>query len=152
VTTLTDTEASALHEALDDEYRAWSTYDQVIADFGDVRPFINIRDAEVRHIEALTTLFARYGLALPANSWSGKVERFASVQAACEAGVAAEIANGAMYERLLAVTRQPDVATVLRRLQQASQQRHLPAFRRCADGRERTAGGRVRGRHRGGRP
>jgi hypothetical protein len=109
-------------------------YDQVIADFGAIRPFVHIRDAEARHIGALAGLFARHGLPLPDNPWPGKVERYASVQAACEAGVAAEIANGAMYERLLAVTRQPHVATVLRRLQEASQQRHLPAFRRCAEG------------------
>jgi hypothetical protein len=33
-----DTEIAALHEALDDEYRAWATYDQVIADHGAVQP------------------------------------------------------------------------------------------------------------------
>jgi hypothetical protein len=149
VNALTDAEVAALHEALDDEYRAWSTYDQVIADFGEVLPFVNIRDAEARHIEALATLFERHGLSLPANPWPGRVERFASVQAACEAGVAAEIANGAMYERLLAVTQQPDMGTVLRRLQEASQQRHLPAFQRCVEGGPGACGG-VR-RHRGGR-
>lgn len=147
---LTDAELAALHEALDDEYRAWSTYGQVIADFGESPPFVHIRDAEARHVEALATLFARHGLPLPPNPWPGKVQRFASRQAACEAGVAAEIANGAMYERLLAVTQQPDVATVLRRLQQASQERHLPAFRRCAEGGSAAAGGRRR--YRGGRP
>jgi hypothetical protein len=43
---LNETEIHALHEALDDEYRAWATYDQVIADFGEVLPFRNIREAE----------------------------------------------------------------------------------------------------------
>lgn len=148
MTALTDAEIRALHEALDDEYRAWSVYDQVIADFGAIRPFVHIRDAEARHIEALAGLYARHGLPLPDNPWPGKVERYASVHAACEAGVAAEIANGAMYERLRAVTRQPDVATVLRRLQEASQQRHLPAFRRCAEGGTGACGG-GRRRHRG---
>jgi len=65
--TLTDQEVRALKEALDDEYRAWATYDQVIADFGEVRPFINIRDAERRHIEALATLFSRYRLPVSEN-------------------------------------------------------------------------------------
>lgn len=146
---LSDAEVAALHEALEDEYRAWATYDQVIADFGSVRPFVNIRDAEARHIEALATVFARHGLELPANPWPGKVDRYATVQAACEAGVAAEIANGAMYERLLAVVRQPDVVTVLRRLQEASRLRHLAAFRRCAEARPAGCGGGHR--HRGGR-
>ena len=92
--TLTAVEINALHEALEDEYQSWSIYDQVIQDFGEVRPFINIRDAEARHIEALRTLYLRYGVAIPENAWVGKVERYSSVQAACEASVAAEIANG----------------------------------------------------------
>ena len=135
---LTEAEIHALNEALDDEYHAWATYDQVIADFGEVRPFINIRDAEARHIEALCTLFARYGLPVPENPWPGKVPRYTSLHAACEAGVAAEIANGQMYERLLGATRRPDILMVLRNLQEASQQRHLVAFQRCT---QRSAGG-----------
>ena len=58
MTSLSQAEINALLEALDDEYRAWSTYDQVLRDFGDVRPFINIREAEARHIE---TLLEHYG-------------------------------------------------------------------------------------------
>jgi hypothetical protein len=135
---LTASEVKALHEALDDEHRAWTTYDQVIRDFGELPPFSNIREAEARHIEALRGLFDRYGLPLPANPWPGKVTRYANLQAACAAGVAAEIENGALYQRLLASTQRPDILTVFRNLQEASQQRHLPAFQRCV---ERGAGG-----------
>jgi hypothetical protein len=142
---LTDRETRVLMEALDDEYRAWATYDQVIADFGEIGPFINIREAEARHIEALCGLFARYALSVPANPWPGRVERYPSVQAACEAGVAAEIANAEMYDRLLAQTQRTDILTVLRNLQEASQRRHLTAFQRCV---QRGAGG---GRGRRGR-
>jgi len=144
---LTEPEVRALTEALDDEYLAWATYDQVIADFGEMPPFSNIREAEGRHIKALCTLFARYGLPVPENPWPGKVARYDSLQAACEAGVAAEIANGEMYERLLGATQRPDILTVLRNLQEASQQRHLAAFQRCV---QHSAGG-GDGRHRGGR-
>ncbi len=143
-------EVSALHAALDDEYQAWATYDQVIADFGDVMPFMNIRDAEARHIEALSALFRAYGLPIPENSWPGKVPRFGSVREACEAAIAAGVANAALYERLMAATHRTDIRMVFQRLQQASQQRHLPAFRRCA---ERGGDGGGRGpprRHRGG--
>jgi hypothetical protein len=66
---LSSSEISALRDALDDEYQAWVTYDQVIADFGDVMPFVNIRDAEARHIEALSALFRAYGLPIPENTW-----------------------------------------------------------------------------------
>jgi len=146
---LTEEEIRALHEALDDEYQAWSTYSQVLTDFGEARTFSNIREAEARHIEALTTLFVRHGLPLPENTWPGRVPRYASLQQACEAAVAAEVANGQLYERLLGCTQRPDLITVLRRLQEASQQRHLPAFQRCADG----GGGRGSGsRQRRGSP
>jgi hypothetical protein len=142
---LTEQEARALVEALDDEYKAWTTYDRVIADFGEARPFSTIRESEGRHISALRALFERYGLAVPQNSWPGKVPRYPSLQAACEAGVEAEIANGAMYERLLAATQRADIVTVLRNLQEASQQRHLPAFRRGAGGGGGYCGGGGRG-------
>ncbi|HSQ69280.1 MAG TPA: hypothetical protein VLM41_04290 [Steroidobacteraceae bacterium] len=151
MTELNGTERRALEEALDDEYRAWATYDQVIADFGQVRPFSNIREAEARHIEALQRLFTAYALPIPGNPWPGRVERYASLQEACEAGVAAEIENGQLYDRLLAATDRADVLGVFRNLQQASQQRHLEAFRRCAQ-RGSDAGGRAgrgRGRRRG---
>lgn len=132
---LTVTEINVLHEALEDEYQAWSIYDQVIQDFGEVRPFINIREAEARHIQALSRLYERYDLAIPDNTWPGKVERYASVQAACEASVAAEIANGDLYDKLFAEPLRADILSVLRNLQEASLQRHLPAFQRCAEGR-----------------
>jgi hypothetical protein len=148
---LTKAEIHALDEALDDEYRAWATYNQVIADFGEIPPFSNIREAEARHIEALCTLYARYGLPLPENPWPGKVEQYPSLQAACEAGAAAEIANGEMYDRLLEAARRPDILAVLANLREASQQRHLPAFLRCAQGPAAGGGGRGAGRHRGRR-
>lgn len=143
-------EIRLLHEALDDEYRSWATYDQVITDFGEVRPFINIRGAEARHIEALSRLFAHYGVPLPPNPWLGKVERYASLQAACEAGVAGEIANGEMYERLVKQTCRGDILMVLRNLQEASQQRHLAAFQRCTQRGAGRGAGRGKGRCRQG--
>jgi len=148
---LDEQERQALLAALDDEYKSHTTYDQVIRDLGPVRPFINIVEAEARHIAALVTLFERYSLPVPPNPWSGKVARYTSLQQACEAGVAAEIANGEMYERLLTAARRPDILTVLRNLQEASQQRHLPAFQRCAQRPAAGGGGCGARRRRGGR-
>lgn len=50
-------ERQALGDALDDEYKSYATYRQVIADHGPIRPFINIVEAEARHIGALRALF-----------------------------------------------------------------------------------------------
>jgi hypothetical protein len=143
---LTRAEIAALHEALDDEYKAWTTYDQVIHDLGPERPFINIVEAEARHIEALRALFERYGVTVPGNPWAGRVPRFASTREACQAGLDAEIENAALYERLMRSTKREDIFTVFDNLRRASQENHLPAFRRGAS---RGEGGRGRGRGRG---
>ena len=119
---LSEEEIHALNEALDDEYRACATYDQVIADFGDVRPFTNIRAAEARHVEALHSLFGYYRLPVPGNPWSpGTVARYASLQEACEAGVVAEIANGEIYDRLLKMNHYQNNVAISRKLSQDSQ-------------------------------
>jgi hypothetical protein len=136
---------AALAEALDDEYKARATYRKVIAAFGPVQPFVNIVASEERHIAALTMLYGRHGLDLPADEWEGRVEAPASVTAACEAAVRGEEENAAMYERLLAAVDEPDVRAVLVRLRSASRDRHLPAFRRCA---ERGGAGSGHGRQR----
>ena len=139
---LTPQEKAALLEALDDEYKAWATYDQVLADFGPVRPFVNVIEAEARHISALAQLFERYKIAMPRNPWPGKVPRYSSLKDACEAGVRGEIENDALYRRLLPAVRHTDIRAVFERLRAASQNRHLPAFQRCAS---RPGGGPGRG-------
>ena len=129
---LSDAEAEALRIALEDEYKAWSVYEQVIADFGAVRPFTQIQKAEEKHIDALVTLFERYGLEVPANEVAGSMPSFDTLAEACEAGVQAEIDNAALYDQLFDLTDNPDLIRVFTSLQQASQTKHLPAFERCA--------------------
>ena len=73
--TLTDREIEDLLMALDDEYKARATYRQVLADFGEVRPFSNIVEAEQRHIDALLVLFERYGIEVPDDPWPGRAAR-----------------------------------------------------------------------------
>ena len=101
-----------------------------------VRPFSNIRDAEARHIAALLSLCEQHGVAPPSNPWPGRVEQYPNLREACTAAVEAEIANAALYERLLASTDRSDILTVFRNLRDASQERHLPAFRRCVERRQ----------------
>ncbi len=111
---------------------------------------------------ALAATFDRYGLPLPADTWPDRAPRYESIRAACAAGVEAEIENGAMYDRLIAVTTHADIIEVFENLQRASQENHLAAFRRCTarydgdpigdvDGTGGRRGGiRRRRRHRGG--
>ena len=126
---------SALVEALEDEYKARATYQSVINKFGQIRPFINIIQSEERHIQALLPLFQKYQISIPVDNWADRVTAPASVAEACQTGVRAEIENGEMYQRLLALTSEySDVQRVFLNLQRASQENHLPAFQRCAEG------------------
>lgn len=52
---------------LDDEYKAHATYSQILEDFGDAGPFVNIRGAEARHIEALLELLHDFEVPVPPN-------------------------------------------------------------------------------------
>jgi hypothetical protein len=129
---LDESEVEALMMALQDEYKAWSVYDQVVTDLGPAWPFTNIQRAEENHIAALVTLFDRYGLDVPLNEWADNVPSFDTLAEACEAGVQAEIDNAALYDELLSMVDNPDIIRVFSALQQASQTKHLPAFERCA--------------------
>lgn len=122
----------ALVEALNDEYKARATYQLVMEKFGKIKPFINILQSEERHIQALLPLFEKYQIPIPVDNWKNRVTIPDSVVSACQAGVEAEIENGEMYQRLLAMTEgYPDVQRVFLNLQRASQENHLPAFQPC---------------------
>ena len=123
----------AMEEAIVDEYRAEMTYRVVIETFGQVLPFINIINAEVRHAEALALLYQRRGLPVPANEWTAAdIPVFASVTEACQIGVVAEIDNAAIYDGYLDLDLPADVRQVFQSNRDASVYKHLPAFQRCA--------------------
>ena len=128
---LSESEVNALQEALDDEFKVGAIYDQVIDDFGPIRPFTNIRDSEARHIDALLRVFRDFGLTPPENPWVGKASRYDSVAFACADAVQVEIENAGLYERITRSSERPEILAVFRTLHDASQQRYLPAFRRC---------------------
>ena len=133
-----------MDEALDDEYKARATYRKVIETFGPIRPFVNIVESEGRHISALLSLYEKFELTPPDDPWAGKVDAPANLSDACRAAVDGEIENAEMYERLLADIDETAVRQVLQRLQAASRDNHLPAFRRCLT---REEGGRGEGAH-----
>lgn len=121
----------ALRIAMYDEYRAQAVYTKVIAEFGALAPFVNIVEAEGRHIEELSALFYKYGVEPVVNDWPKKALIEGSFVENCELGVAAEIDNIKMYDNLIPYAKQEDVLDAFFRLQAASFNNHLPAFRRC---------------------
>jgi hypothetical protein len=126
--------SNALIEAINDEYKSRAAYKAVIGKFGEIRPFINIVEAEGRHVEALLPLFAKYNVVIPKDDWDSRIETPISILDACRLGVKDEIENAEMYDRLLTLTIDyPDVQEVLKKLQRASTENHLPAFQRCVE-------------------
>lgn len=129
-----ETLSNVLIEAINDEYKARATYLHVISKFGKIRPFINIVEAEGRHIKALLPLFIKYDIAIPEDNWYSRIQPPKSLIEACRIGVESEMENAEMYSKLLDSTREYlDVQQVLKQLQRASAENHLPAFQRCLE-------------------
>jgi len=124
---------TALNSAIQDEYMAHATYQKVIESFGMVRPFSMIIRAEESHISSLKSLFDKYDLPIPEDTWYSKVTSPRSVQVACQVGVEAEIANAKLYRDVLlpSVKQYEDITVVFTNLMNASQEKHLVAFERC---------------------
>lgn len=122
----------ALRAALDDEYRAEDTYAAVIDAFADVRPFINVIEAERRRAARVKVEIDALRISCdPANPYLGTLAAPASLLDACERGGAGETENIALYDRLLPKIENRQADTLIA-LQSASRERHLPAFKRCA--------------------
>lgn len=131
---VSESEKEALDITLNDEYKARATYKKVIEKFGEVRPFSNIINAETSHADELIRLYEKYGLDIPDDDWYDKVPEFDSVEAACEAGVQAEIENADLYDEQFSKVDNQDIIAVFTALRDASRIKHLPAFERCGGG------------------
>ncbi len=130
---------AALLEALtgpDGEYAAYAMYSAVIDKYGDVEPYVTIREAEARHIEALKRQLDQYGIDYPTeNPYIGKVTAPDSLEAAAQAWADGEIVNVKMYDRLLEqipADQYPNVVRVFENLRRASLEAHLPMFQTAA--------------------
>ena len=121
----------ALQRAFDDEVKAYATYSAVVEKFGAVFPFVNIIQAEQTHQNALMAVATAREITLARNE-PESINLPKTLQECCELGVAAEIQNIQLYdELLLSVSEYPEVQDVFYRLQAASYNNHLPAFRQC---------------------
>jgi hypothetical protein len=128
---LDQAESAALNRAIAEEYGALNTYKAAIAELGNVYPFSQIVRAEQQHVNALSRLFTKYSLPIPADPGLTGTPTFSSLTNACQVGVDAEIADAALYDELLKVTDNADLIQVFKNLQRASLNAHLPAFETC---------------------
>lgn len=120
-----------LHYAIQDEWLAEAEYTALMEEFDVTRPFSNIQRAELTHIDLLLPLFESYGIELPAKPDLAVIPE--TLAETYQIGIAAEIANIAMYEKFLEDETLPDdIASVFTRLMNASKN-HLNAFQHQVD-------------------
>ncbi len=137
-TTLTapsDPQAALAWNALMDpegEYAAYAMYSAVIDEFGSVEPYVSIREAEGRHIEALIRQLSRYGVVVPENPYLGNVLAPSDLQTAAEAWAVGEVENVEMYDELLSQTTDSNLIKVFTNLRASSNDKHLPLFTAAA--------------------
>ncbi|MHC1740592.1 MAG: DUF2202 domain-containing protein [Anaerolineaceae bacterium] len=131
LTPLSNSEIDALNQAILEEYGALNLYNAVINQFGNVYPFSRIVRAEQQHVNALIKQATKYGVTAPTNPGLTNMTSFTSLQDACQAGVAAEIADAALYDDLKLVVTHSDILQVFNTLQSVSLNNHLPAFQVC---------------------
>lgn len=130
---MTEEQVEHLVAFWEDEHKALAIYEEVMADFGEIQPFVSIANAERQHIAALERIFVRYDVALPEVP-EFDAPSFETPEAAAEAAAQAEIDNADLYETWMAAFTQPDVLRVMENLHNASLENHLPAFEAFAAG------------------
>lgn len=119
----------ALQQAFDAEVTAFETYNAVVEKFGAVFPFVSIIEAQQTHQNALVAVAAEHNIALVRNT-PLSISLPKTVQECCELGVAGEIKTIQLCDGLLLhVKEYADVQDLFYRLQAASYNNHLPAFR-----------------------
>jgi hypothetical protein len=128
---LNQAEADGLVRAIEEELNAQSFYQSVVDAFGAAAPFDRIVKSEAQHAAALQRLADKYGIAVPEYTGPASQTTFETLEAACQAGVQAEIADAALYDELMAFTSHTDLLRVYENLQKASLNSHLPAFETC---------------------
>ncbi|WP_333805516.1 ferritin family protein [Sulfurospirillum sp.] len=132
-TTQNVTEISSLEEVLqcayDGEVKAYEIYSAVVETLGEVSPFLQIIQAEQTHQEALIAIAQVHNVTLVRNM-PNHISIPKTLRECCELGVASEIQTLQRYNELLVhVTAHPEVQDLFYRLQAASFNNHLPAFR-----------------------
>lgn len=146
--TATPALTDALRFASDEERMARDLYAAIADRYDDALPFSRITTSEQRHLDAVSGLLDRYGVADPADgsaaghyadpavqrlhdTWWAQARR--SLDDAYDVGVALEQRDIADLEKTIAADLPSDVDAVLGRLVRGSQM-HLRAFTAAADG------------------
>lgn len=115
--------------AVQDEYIARAEYAAIIEEFDVTRPYSNILKSEETHLDYLKDIYETYNLVFPKDESSALLVMPTSLLEAAKAGVEAEIANIAMYEKFLKYELPEDIKNVFDTLVNGSKN-HLAAYQK----------------------
>lgn len=133
----TDYDLASMEAVLDvliaDEYKARAEYVALEDLYGESSPWTQLIRAETNHINALSSLYAAYGLSIPEDNGAQFAVIPDTLQAAYEIGIQAEIDNIALYEGYLSNDLPDQVEAVFTNLMNASIH-HQSTFEAYASG------------------
>ena len=118
---LTSREIQALQIVLDREYRTKETYWKTIDTFGKIEPFETLIQSQDDYPEVLKSLFTRYSLQIPTDSWYKKIAKFDSTDEACNKTRNLERENINTYDELMPLVSKQDILDTFQYLQIAHQ-------------------------------
>ena len=123
----------ALRLALEDERKSEAMYMAVMDVHGERRPFSMIVNSERKHQSALLKHFDRLGVAAPDNhEWTFDIPD--TFQGACQMAVDAEVNNASLYDTIEGQVSDESILGTFAMLRNATENCHLPAFKRAAGG------------------
>ena len=128
---LTEAEVEGLQAGIVEEYMAYNTYSEIIAEYGQVFPFSRIVNAELKHTQALIRLADYYSVEVPENTGQTFDFSYTTLAEACQVGVEVETLDGADLQKLISETENPNLIRVYTNLMNASLNKHLVAFEAC---------------------
>jgi hypothetical protein len=122
-----------LRQVLDNEYKTLAVHEKVIEQYGARRPFITIIRSEEQSVSVVRSLFDKYGITVPPNTWINKMKSSPTFQAACQDALFAETNSIMLYrDGLLPVVQEyEDINRVLTDLVENAELRYIPAFEKC---------------------
>ncbi|WP_299549255.1 hypothetical protein [uncultured Helicobacter sp.] len=120
--------AENLLKALDDEYKAYSFYTQA-SPLGEI--FLNLQNAEITHINALSHQLQKLNVPIPNNPYLHTITLPSLREEVLQVALEQENANIALYNTLIAKEQDSEILDVFYRLQAASFNHHIPALQQA---------------------
>ncbi len=124
---------AALDVVLMDEYKARAEYQAIVDQFGSVSPYVQLINAESRHIAALSRIYEAFDFALPSDTGAASVVLPSSLEAGYQIGIDAEKTNIALYATYLKTDLPDSIQRIFTNLQNASEN-HLSIFTAAKNG------------------